>query len=136
MHPSPPDARATEARTRRELEALALVRTAFSSERSLLAWMRTSASLFAFGFSITKFFDYVGQREGTPIPEGPRRLGLALTCAGILALAPAVFEYLRRLRKMKELGLPPTSRYTLPAAVAAAILAIGVAAVVGIARHW
>jgi len=65
----------------RDLEILALVRTRFSSERSLMAWMRTSVSLFTLGFSITKFFDYLeGQQKGTQFSEGPYWLGLALSC--------------------------------------------------------
>ena len=44
---------------REELERLAVVRTAYSSERSLKAWMRTAVSLYTFGFAIAKFFDYV-----------------------------------------------------------------------------
>lgn len=42
----------------RKLSVLALVRTAYSSERVVMAWMRTSVSLYTFGFSITKFMDY------------------------------------------------------------------------------
>ncbi len=120
-----------------ELETLALVRTEFSSERSLMAWMRTSASLFTFGFSIIKFFEYVEQIDkGTQISAGPRRLGLALILGGTIALVLAVMEHVRRLRKMKELGLPGNSRFSLPIVVAVALLAIGTAVFIAISLNW
>ena len=118
----------TEAeRTIRDLEIYALVRTAFSSERSLLAWMRTSVSLYTFGFSITKFFDYLEQQEaGTQFSEGSQLLGFALVFLGILALVPAIPEHIQRLRKMKNLGLPRVSRFSLPVAATVALLSIGI----------
>ena len=119
------------------LSVFALVRTAFSSERALMAWMRTSVSLYSFGFTITKFVDYLErQGEGGQFSEGPRRLGLALICMGILVLVLAVAEHLRRLAKMTRLGLPPISRFPLPVAAAAALFVIGTATLIGIACNW
>ncbi|MCK5480590.1 MAG: DUF202 domain-containing protein [Gammaproteobacteria bacterium] len=116
-----------------ELETLALVRTEYSSERSLMSWMRTSASIFAFGFSIVTFFEYVEQLDkGTQISAGPRRMGLALILGGTIALILAVIEHIRRLRKMRELGLPDNSRFSLPVTVAVALLVIGIASFIAI----
>ena len=116
-----------------ELETLALIRTEYSSERSLMSWMRTSASIFTFGFSIIKFFEYVEQLDkGTQISAGPRRMGLALILGGTIALILAVIEHARRLGKMKELGLPDNSRFSLPVAVAVALLVIGTASFIAI----
>ena len=121
----------------RALSAFALVRTAFSSERALMAWMRTSVSLYSFGFTITKFVDYLElQGEANQFSEGPRRLGLALICMGILVLVLAAVEHVRRLAKMKQLGLPPVSRFPLPVAVAAALFVIGSVTLMGIACNW
>ena len=90
----------------RTLSVFALVRTAFSSERALMAWMRTSVSLYSFGFTITKFMDYLERPgEGSRFSEGPRRL-------------------------------PPDSGSFLPVGSAGAILAIGVAALVSIFLKW
>jgi putative membrane protein len=115
------------------LELLALVRTAFSSERSLMAWVRTSASLFTFGFSITKFIAYLeAQRAGVQLSEGLHQLGFALICLGILALLLAVAEHVRRFRTMTELGLPPMSRVSLPIAAAVVVLVIGIASLIDI----
>lgn len=125
-----------ESTIKKSLERLALVRTAFSSERSVMAWIRTSVSLYSLGFSITKFFDYLEQQqEGLQFSAGPRRLGLVLICSGILALMLAVAEHMQRLQIMKGLGLQVTPRFSLPVSTAAALLAIGIVVIIGIAMH-
>ena len=117
---------------RRELDFLALVRTSFSAERSAMAWMRTSVSLYAFGFSLTKFFDYLeGEMGSEQSWVGPRRFGLLLVGLGILALILATVEQLRRSRKIRGLGLPAISRLSLPIVAAAALLVIGVTTLIG-----
>ena len=124
------------ARVMRTLGIYALLRTAFSSERSMLSWMRTSVSLYTFGFSIIKFLDYLEQQEGTEFPAGPRWLGFILICMGILVLVLAATEHLRRLRKMKELGLPRISLFSLPFGATVAILMIGFAVLISIGLNW
>ena len=126
------DELATERGRRAFLGRAALVRTAFSSERSLLSWMRTSASLFSFGFAISKFFSYLEGQEDLHFSAGPRRLGLALACLGVLVLVLAVIEHARRLRRMEELGLPTVSWFSFPIAAAVGLLAIGVTVLVGL----
>ena len=111
----------------------ALVRTALSSEQTLMSWVRTSLSLFTFGFSITQFFYYLEQQqEDSHFSAGPRRLGISLIGVGILVLVLAVVEHVERLRKMKEQGLPADSGSLLPLGSAGAILAIGIVALVSI----
>jgi uncharacterized membrane protein YidH (DUF202 family) len=106
----------------------ALVRTAFASEQSLLAWIRTSVALFSCGFALSKFFAYMaGQQEGLHSSVGPHRLGIALAGAGVLVLVLAVIEHAQRLRRMGELGLPTVSWYSLPISMAVGVLAVGVA---------
>jgi len=115
----------------------ALVRTAFSSEQSLMSWIRTCLSLFTFGFSITQFFQYLEQKqEVIRLSAGPRRLGLALVCVGILALSLALVEHVQRIRSMKEQGLPPKTSSFLPIGSALALLAIGIAALMSILLKW
>jgi putative membrane protein len=98
-----------------------------------MAWMRTSVSLFTFGFSISKFFDFMeGQQEGAQFSEGPHRLGVALICIGLLVIVPAVVQHVRRLRRAKELGLPTISRFSIPIGAATALFVIGVATMIGI----
>ena len=71
----------------------ALVRTALSSEQTLMSWVRTSLSLFTFGFSITQFFHFLALKQEDPeFSAGPRRLGISLICVGILVLVLAVVD--------------------------------------------
>ncbi len=134
--PLPSAGNGQEMAIREELERLAVVRTAYSSERSLKAWMRTAVSLYTFGFAIAKFFDYVElQQEDVEFSDGPQRLGLALVVAGIVSLVLAVVEYLRRLATMRDLGLSHPSHYLLPAAAAAALTTIGIAAAISISLN-
>ncbi len=134
LQPPPDEAQTEAAKIIGELDFLALIRTAFSAERSLMAWLRTSVSLYTFGFSLSKFFDFLGsQTEGTHIWAGPQGLGFGLICLGILVLTLATFGHLRRFRKMKQLGLPILSRFSLPISAAVALLTIGVATLIGVA---
>jgi len=115
----------------------ALVRTAFSSEQTLMSWMRTSVSLLTFGFSISQFFNYLGEHQGgAQFSVGPRRLGLALICAGILALMLSMVEHVHRLRTMQEQGLPRLSQYLLPLGTAALLLALGIVALIIVFFDW
>jgi len=119
------------------LNNLALVRTAFSSETSLMAWIRTSVSLYTFGFSLIKFFDYLKVKEmDTHLHEGPRRLGLALVCLGIIVLLPASVVHVRRMNKMKKLGLPNISKIYLPLIAAITLVLIGLTVLISTTFNW
>lgn len=122
---------------KRHLEILAIVRTRCSSERSLLSWVRTSVSLFTFGFSIIKFMSYLeGRQEGTQFSDGPYRLGLILIWISILSMIPATIQHAHRLKRAKEIGLPIISRFSLPIAITLVFLAIGITTLVGITLKW
>ena len=115
----------------------ALVRTALSSEQTLMSWVRTSLSMFAFGFSITQFFYYLEQQqEDSHFSGGPRRLGISLIGVGILVLVLAVVEHVKRIQKMKEQGLPADAGSFLPIGSTAAILTIGIVALVSVFLNW
>ena len=118
--------------TMERLSTYALVRTAFSSERSLLSWMRTSVSLFSFGFTITKFFDYLeGQEGGIQFSEGPKRLGLLLICVGALTLGLGIVAHRKRIRIMQTMGFQAITRFSFPVPIALGLLAIGIATAIG-----
>jgi len=110
------------------LSVLAMERTAYSSERSLMSWIRTSVSLYSFGFSISKFIDYLESRvSNLAYSVGLRRLAIVLIAFGTIALVFAIVEHLKRIRIMKQLGLPPMSPLPLPVGAATALLGVGVA---------
>ena len=121
----------------RDLARFALVRTAFSSERSLMAWIRTSVALYAFGFSIATFADYLQQRsESASFLPSMHRLSLIFICLGILSLMLAAIEHASRLRRMKELGLPDISRSSLPMVASVLLLVIGLVTLTGVVLNW
>ncbi len=82
---------------------LALQRTVLAAERTFLAWVRTAISMFGFGFSIYKFFEYLRQAEGFARPHAPRNLGLTLIALGTLTIGAAAWQYVGTLR---GLGVP------------------------------
>jgi len=129
---------AEEAKAPTDLRLIgALVRTAFSSEQTLMSWMRTSVSLFTFGFSIAKFFNYLGEQQGgAQLSAGPRRLGIALISLGILALVIAMVEHVYRLRKMEEQGMQRFTQYLLPFGSSAVLLTIGILALLSVYFNW
>jgi putative membrane protein len=119
----------------KKLSVLAVIRTAYSSERSLLSWIRTSASLYTFGFSISKFVDYLGSRASdVENLVGLHRLGSVLIALGAVALVFAMIEHLKRMHTMKQLESFRTSPLSLPVVGATALLAVGLATLVPLIR--
>ena len=72
------------------------IRTRLALERTMLAWLRTAASLIGFGFSIVQLLEHFQELPGVhpaAHPEAPRYLGLALISSGILALLVSLLQY-------------------------------------------
>jgi len=102
-----------------------------------MSWVRTALSLFTFGFSIVQFFFYLAtQQQSTELSAGPRRLGLTLIAVGISVLLLAVAEYVQRLRRLREEGLPADSTSFLPLGSALGFFVIGLAALVSVFFRW
>ena len=114
----------------------ALVRTALSSEQTLMSWVRTSLSLSTFGFALAKFFQYLAGQADTPLAAGPRRLGIALILLGVVVLVAAVIEHSLRIRGLKKQGLPADASSFLPLGSAGAMLAIGLTALLSVFLRW
>ena len=114
----------------------ALVRTAYSSEQTLMSWIRTSLSLSCLGFAIAQFFHYLAKQGSIQLSAGPRRFGLALICVGVVTLAIGAVEHMRRLQKMQEHGLQDISQYFLPIGSTLAVLALGFAALISVFFNW
>ena len=84
---------------------LALVRTALAHERTLMAWIRTSASLISFGFTIYKFFEYFAEaRSANPAPHliGARHFGMGMIIVGVVALVLATIDYGRGIKALED----------------------------------
>jgi putative membrane protein len=74
----------------------AWVRTRLAVERTLMAYMRTAASLIGFGFAIVQFFDRLEQMPGVSTaryPAAARYLGLALISCGVMAMVISLWDY-------------------------------------------
>jgi putative membrane protein len=84
---------------------LALSRTLLAHQRTLMAWLRTSASLISFGFTIYKFFEYLAETEGHPADLGrfrPRHFAMAMIIVGLSSLVVAIREYHQGLNRLRE----------------------------------
>ena len=116
---------------------LAVMRTMMASDRTLMAWVRTSTSLISFGFTIYKFFQYL--RESRPAREtliGPRGVGLILIALGVGALVLATLEYRRQTQALYQQfpSFGPFPR-SLAAGVAATVSGLGILGFVVVALH-
>ena len=78
----------------------AWLRTRLALERTIMAWVRTSASLIGFGFTIVQFFQRVQSSQAVPVylPNAPRNFGLALIASGVLGLIVALRQYHKLVR--------------------------------------
>jgi putative membrane protein len=82
---------------------LSLDRTVLAHERTLMAWVRTSASLISFGFSIYKFFQYLAQSQGvTPYRLfGPQEFAAGMISLGMVTLVLATVQHRRDIKTLE-----------------------------------
>jgi putative membrane protein len=110
-------------------DALALDRTRLAHERTMMAWIRTSASMISFGFTIYKFFDYFKGEK--PVTQGfitPRRFAIFLIATGLVVLAGAALQNWSELSRLRRAGARvPRS---LAGAIAILMSIIGVLALI------
>jgi putative membrane protein len=67
----------------------------------MMSWVRTSASLIGFGFTIVQFFERMQDIPGIApahFPEAPRYLGLTLILCGVFGLVVSIWQYQWTLR--------------------------------------
>jgi putative membrane protein len=86
-------------------DELALDRTRLAHERTMMAWIRTSASMISFGFGIYKFFDYFPADR--PIHQGfitPRRFAIFLIAMGLFVLVGAAAQHWSDLNVLRRAG--------------------------------
>ena len=85
---------------------LAVDRTQLAHERTLMAWVRTAASLISFGFTIYKFFEFESGRGAVaPVTSrvlSPRNFGMIMIATGLAALVLATVDHYRSTRRMRN----------------------------------
>ena len=107
---------------------LAVDRTWLAHNRTLMAWIRTSASLISFGFTIYKFFQFLRDQGGTIEGRafGAPRFAMSLIALGLISLVVATYENQREMRALrKQFSHVPYSSAT---AVAGLVALLGIAA--------
>jgi putative membrane protein len=114
---------------------LALRRNFLATERTLMAWIRTSISMIGFGFTLAKLFQSLA--ESNVLIRGPAGnvwtavgVGLVLVSLGTAALVVAVFDHYRELKQLRAAGLP--ARFSLTTAVASVLAILGMMALLSL----
>ena len=77
----------------------AWVRTRLAVERTMMAYMRTSVSLIAFGFTIFQFIDRIHEARSGVVhfPYAAWYLGMALILCGVMVAVFSLAEYRRQI---------------------------------------
>ena len=114
---------------------MAWVRTRLSLERTMMAWLRTAASLIGFGFAIVQFFERFQQMPGARpayLPGAPRYLGLSLIACGVLALLVSIWQYLWTVRYLWGETFSPIAGLTREGLQSPVIAIAGVLVLIGL----
>lgn len=107
---------------------LARERSRAATERTLMAWIRTSLSLIGFGFGIGKIQDYIEMTHPGRIHDpihGARIFGGSFIALGILAIIMAAIQHWRRLSQIKQDVYVYSAPLPLSEVVAVLLLLIG-----------
>jgi putative membrane protein len=114
---------------------LALQRSFLATERTLMAWIRTSISMIGFGFTLAKLFQSLA--GSNVLVRGPagrvwtaEGVGMLLVSLGTFALIVAVFDHRHQLKQLQEGGLGP--RFSLTMTVASVLAVLGVMALISL----
>lgn len=73
-------------------------------DRTMMAWVRTAASLISFGFTIYKFFQYLREQGQTAEHRllGPREFALFLIAIGLSSLVLASLQSRHEMQVMRK----------------------------------
>jgi putative membrane protein len=112
---------------------LAADRNRLALERTLMAWIRTSTSMIAFGFGIFQFMEYLTTEPRLREPlVSPRIFAIVLIVAGLVALSLAWLQHRQALRELREeFGI--ATPYSISGVMAVFIATLGVVALIGVA---
>lgn len=105
-------------------DRLAIDRTIFAADRSLLAGVRTSLNFIAFGFTIYNVLRYLQEHGPTRFigSNTPRNFGLFMFTAGTVPLIVMVIQYYRLTKQMGKLNIFSNPAFHM----AFAVLGLGV----------
>lgn len=102
--------------------------TWLSLERTLMSWIRTSATMVGLGFTVSKIFDFLHDIQDKARPShllGYRTYALVLIGVGTLGLIAGVLQHRLLVRRWLAYASPP---YSLATAVAVLFSIFGIAA--------
>lgn len=114
---------------------MAWLRTRLALERTMMAYIRTAASLIGFGFAIVQFFHnfhQMGEDARVRFPEAALYLGMALIACGVLTAAISLFQFRWTIRYLWSgtfasiAGLTEEGKQTSLYATAGVLVVIGV----------
>ena len=82
---------------------LAWERTFLAHERTQMAWIRTALALIGFGFTISKFFEYLHEKAGEAVTVfGPHTVGTIMIAMGLIALTLGSLQHFHALKRMRQ----------------------------------
>ena len=101
-------------------------RTRLAYERTLMAWIRTAASLISFGFTIYKFFEFESGRDAVAAGRlsCPRRFAMIMIGTGLVALALSAIDHRRNMRRMQREDGPAGRSVAMAVAVIVSIMGL------------
>jgi len=91
--------------------AFALEGTRLAYDRTMLAWVRTSATLITFGFTVFKFFQLDFNKPQVYSLVGPRGFGLIMISAGLISLLLASIQTRQSMQALRAVHgtIPPVA---------------------------
>ena len=97
-----------------------------------MAWIRTSTSLIAFGFTIFKFFEYLATNERRREPIlSPWVLGMIMILLGLTGLTLAWIQHRQEMKALRaEVG---PMAYSIAGTMAGFIASLGAIALIAVA---
>lgn len=112
---------------------LAKERNRIAADRTLLAWIRTSITLIAFGFGLEQVLHLID--AGTNLVDPllmSQLLGMAFVGTGVLVAIAGAVDYYREIQRLQSTVYFYTPRFSLGRLIARIILVISVVTLVGI----
>ena len=109
---------------------LASERTYLTLERTQMAWLRTALSLISFGFAISKFFEFLQEKQGekAPLMSAPT-VGIIMIVIGVVVLTLASIQHLRAMKFLRKEC--PDLPFSLAAVTGGFVAFLGILALFG-----